>query len=166
VPRAKAAAEPSAKPARRHTGGVPAHVPTKESRGLVTLLAGFGVPQPMICRQVGPVTEKTLRRHYATELALGAAQATSKVAETLYKQATSGANTAATIFWLKVRAGWSEKVQVEGDLKASGSVEHRHSGEVSVVMTAEQRAAILAAVRAQVRTEDDEGGGGGGASGA
>lgn len=163
MPARKARAAPLVKPKRRKTGGVPAHVPTDQTRGLVTLLAGFGVPHIMIGRQVGGISDVTLRKHYAPELALGAAQATSKVAETLYKQATSGLNTAATIFWLKVRAGWSEKVVVEGDVKSSGKVKHEHSGEVSVVMSAEQRAAIFAAVRAQAAKDDDEDGGGGAA---
>lgn len=38
----------------------------------------------------------------------GRAKASAKVTQSLFKQATSGKNTAATIFWLKVRKGWKE----------------------------------------------------------
>jgi predicted DNA-binding protein (UPF0251 family) len=44
----------------------------------------------------------------ADALLKGEAIAASKVANSLFKQATSGKNTAATIFWLKVRKGWKE----------------------------------------------------------
>ncbi len=35
------------------------------------------------------------------------------MAQTLYQQATKPGNIAATIFWLKARAGWREKHAVE-----------------------------------------------------
>jgi len=38
----------------------------------------------------------------------GKAQADAQVTQSLFKQAISGKNTAATIFWLKCRKGWKE----------------------------------------------------------
>ena len=57
------------------------------------------------------IEEKCLRRHYRDELDVGIGQANAAVASNLFRIATgegSGAVTAA-IFWLKTRAGWSEK---------------------------------------------------------
>ena len=42
------------------------------------------------------------------ELDRAATEANAQVAQSLYQQATSGKKTGATIFWLKVRAGWRE----------------------------------------------------------
>ena len=42
-----------------------------------------------------------------------AAEANAQVAQSLYQQAISGKNTAATIFWLKTRAGWRESPAIE-----------------------------------------------------
>jgi transcriptional regulator with XRE-family HTH domain len=45
----------------------------------------------------------------------GAADAAGAVMNSLFKQATSGKNTAATIFWLKCRKGWKEPAVSEHD---------------------------------------------------
>src|SRR5436305_1514743 len=55
------------------------------------------------------VDPKTLRRHYRQELDRGAAEATAKVAQSLFQMATVEKNVAAAIFWMKARAGWREK---------------------------------------------------------
>ena len=74
-------------------------------------MAGHGIPQPEIAEAVG-IDPKTLRKYYAKELRGATTIANARVAESLFKQATDG-NTAAAIFWLKARAGWREKVDVE-----------------------------------------------------
>ncbi|MGD0301262.1 MAG: hypothetical protein ABSE86_29650 [Bryobacteraceae bacterium] len=83
--------------------------PTDELRRLVKSLSAFGVPQKEIARRIGIRSTKTLRAHYRTELDRGALEANMSVTQTLYKMATSGNHPVATLFWLKVRAGWQER---------------------------------------------------------
>lgn len=93
------------------------HEPTDETRRLARTLSGLGVPQESICHIIG-VSKPTLHAHYRTELDLGMAEANAKVSGALFKLIEQG-NVAATIFWLKSRCGWSEKVQTEqvGDIR-------------------------------------------------
>ncbi len=86
--------------------------PTEEQRRTVQAMSGFGIPQADIATllEVGP---KTLRKHCRRELDRGSIEATAKVAQTLFQMATSGQNTAAAIFWMKARAGWREKHEVQ-----------------------------------------------------
>jgi len=86
--------------------------PTDDQRRMVRALSGFGVPHDDIGRIV-KCSPPTLRRRFRDELDLGSAEANAKVAQTLYQQATTPGNVAATIFWLKARAGWREKQVVE-----------------------------------------------------
>lgn len=53
---------------------------------------------------------KTLRKHYRQELDFGHTKANARVAEFLYRKATTEGSQAVTaaIFWLKTRAGWRE----------------------------------------------------------
>ena len=93
----------------RSGSGRPAHVPTDDSRNMVESLSGFGIPQDEIARLVG-VDPKTLRFHYADQIELGGIKATAKVAQNLFTMACKPTREglSAAIFWLKVRAGWSE----------------------------------------------------------
>ncbi|CAE6857058.1 hypothetical protein R75461_07770 [Paraburkholderia nemoris] len=89
--------------------------PTDEQRQIVEHLAGLGIPQPDMCALVldargKPVCERTLRNHFARELAQGEVRANSRVAQSLLKKATGG-DTIAAIFWLKCRARWKETAQ-------------------------------------------------------
>ena len=86
--------------------------PTDDQRRLVRALSGFGVPHDDISRIV-KCSPPTLRKRFRDELDLGNAEANAKVAQTLYQQATTPGNIAATIFWLKARAGWREKQVME-----------------------------------------------------
>jgi hypothetical protein len=86
--------------------------PTEEQRRLVRALAGFGIVHDDIAKQVG-CEPKTLRKHFREELDRGSVEATAKVAQSLFQMATTGKNVAAAIFWMKARAGWREKSQVE-----------------------------------------------------
>jgi hypothetical protein len=93
----------------RSRAGRPAHVPTDETRNLVESLSGFGIPQDEIARLVG-IDPKTLRFHYADQIEMGSIKATAKVAQNLFTMACKPTREglSAAIFWLKVRAGWSE----------------------------------------------------------
>jgi hypothetical protein len=82
---------------------------TEENRRAVRGLAGYGLRHDQIARVIGLRSPRTLRKYFSSELASGAAEANAQVAQTLYKMATSGQHAAATMFWLKTRARWSEK---------------------------------------------------------
>ncbi len=85
------------------------HESSEETRRTVQAMAGYGIPHDDIGTVVG-VSPHTLRKHYAKELASGHIVANSKVAQNLFKIATGEGREAVTaaIFWLKVRAHWSE----------------------------------------------------------
>ena len=86
--------------------------PSDDQRRLVRALAGFGIIHDDIARQVG-CEPKTLRKHFRDELDRGSVEATAKVAQSLFQMATTGKNVAAAIFWMKARAGWKEKHEVQ-----------------------------------------------------
>lgn len=93
--------------------GRPEFAPTPEQRRLVKALAAVGVSQVDIATVVD-IDVKTLRKHFRTELDVGAIEANAKVAQALFKRATEekgSAGVQAAIFWLKVRAGWRETDQ-------------------------------------------------------
>jgi hypothetical protein len=75
-------------------------------------MAAYGVPELDVARVLG-IDPKTLRKHYRDELDTGHIKATAKVAEFLFKKATTEGTQAVTaaIFWLKTRGGWREAPQ-------------------------------------------------------
>ena len=87
------------------------HKPTVETRTKVNVLASVGTPQDQIALVIG-ISKNTLIKHYRKELDTAMTMANAQVAQSLYQQAKSG-NTAAAIFWLKCRAGWVDKQQIE-----------------------------------------------------
>lgn len=86
--------------------------PTEEQRRTVKAMAGLGVPHDGIAVLL-EVDPKTLRKYFHTELERGSVEATAKVAQSLFQMATQGKNVAAAIFWMKARAGWREKQEVQ-----------------------------------------------------
>lgn len=94
------------------------HIVTDETRRRVRNLAAVGVTHLDIARVIG-VSGVTLRKYYRDELDNAAIEANSSVAGKLYQQCMEG-NTSAMMFWLKTRAKWSERHEVE------------HSGEVGL----------------------------------
>jgi hypothetical protein len=84
-------------------------MPTKETQDMVESLSGFGIPQEEISKFIG-IDPKTLRLHYAEQIELGGIKATAKVAQNLFSMACKPTREGlqAAIFWLRVRAGWSE----------------------------------------------------------
>ena len=83
-------------------------VPTEEQRRTVRAMAGYGMPQMDIGTFLD-IDAKTLRKHFTRELEMGSIEATTKVAQSLFRMATEGGSVAAAIFWMKARAGWREK---------------------------------------------------------
>src|SRR3954447_25384099 len=89
-------------------GGRPPRHFIAEDRNQAEMLSGIGLPHRQIAVLIG-CDEKTLRKHLGEELQGGDAKETAKVAQCLFSKAMSG-DTASMIFWMKVRAGWSERV--------------------------------------------------------
>ena len=87
-------------------------LPTDEQRRMTRAMAGFGVPHDDIARVVR-CSPPTLRKWFRHELDVATIEANARVAQTLFQQATTPGNIAASIFWLKARAGWREKQAVE-----------------------------------------------------
>ena len=94
--------------------GRPQHQPDEKSRKFVEAMSAAGLTQEEIGRIVG-ISDPTLRKHYAKELATAAAKANAMVGESLLNQAIGGpgrnwkqASTAAAIWWSKTRMGWKE----------------------------------------------------------
>lgn len=94
------------------------HEPTSDTRTKVNVLASVGTPQDQIALVIG-ISKNTLIKHYRKELDTAMIMANAQVGKSLFQQAKNG-NTAAAIFWLKCRAGWVDKQQIE------------HSGQIQV----------------------------------
>ncbi len=86
--------------------------PTDEQRKTVRAMSGFGIPHDDIATLL-EIDPKTLRKHFRRELDRGSIEATAKVAQSLFNMATVDKNVAAAIFWMKARAGWREKHEVQ-----------------------------------------------------
>lgn len=87
------------------------HIPSDEQRRLVESTSGLGLPHEQIAALIG-IDDKTLRKHYRTELDEGKAKASSQIAKTLYNKALGG-DTTALIWWTKSQMRWSETVRQE-----------------------------------------------------
>ena len=87
------------------------HEPSKESRQLVQLHATIGTRQDIIAGVLG-IDKKTLIKYYREELDYAMARANATVGGALFNKATKG-DTAAMIFWMKTRAGWREKHEID-----------------------------------------------------
>jgi len=88
-----------------------AHKPDDKTRRAVEQMAAVGIPQLDIAA-ILDITDKTLRKHYAKELATATSRANANIGGMLYKKAMDGDLTA-MIFWMKTRAKWNEKNSLE-----------------------------------------------------
>lgn len=75
------------------------------------MIAG-GIEQDNIATALG-ISRPTLRKHYKEQIASAAHKANAQVVAALFKNATTGKNVIAQIFWTKVRMGWREVQTVE-----------------------------------------------------
>ena len=82
------------------------HKPPEKSRAQAQQAAGLGLPHDQIGALLG-ISDKTLRKYYETELALGKATASASIAKTLYNKAMKG-DTTAMIWWTKAQMAWGE----------------------------------------------------------
>lgn len=87
------------------------HVPSDASRALVRLHVAIGTTREVVAKVLG-IDLKTLRKYYSEELALATAQANATIGGALFNKAKGG-DTTAMIFWLKTRARWREKEEVQ-----------------------------------------------------
>ena len=95
--------------APKGTFGQPKFVPTPAHHAQVLASAGVGSPHGLIASNLG-ISEDTLTRHFADELAKGRARAIEQMAKTCYARAL-GTGVGAHVlmmFWLKTQAGWKE----------------------------------------------------------
>lgn len=83
------------------------HEPNKATRDTVSLHALVGTPQEVIAGVLG-IDAKTLRKYYREELDHALAKANATIGGTLFNKAKNG-DTTAMMFWLKTRAGFSER---------------------------------------------------------
>jgi hypothetical protein len=95
--------------------------PTEEQRKTVRGMSGFGIPHDDIAT-ILDIDPKTLRKHFEWELKRGSIEATAKVAQSLFNMATVDKSVAAAIFWMKARAGWREKHDVNVDVSGTVNV--------------------------------------------
>lgn len=108
------------KPTQKKNGGArpgagrPPFVPTDAERRQVETLSGIGLPMDQIAVLVRDgISVDTLRAHFDAELKSGKAKANSQVAQTLFKKATGGSETA-MIWWTKSQLRWSERHEITG----------------------------------------------------
>lgn len=84
----------------------PKHVPTDETRHLVSSLVANGLTQEQIAHALR-ISEPHLRKVYRQELDCGFTDIYAKISHTLVQRALDGEK-ACMIFWLKTKAGWRE----------------------------------------------------------
>ena len=101
---------PGKKRAPRNGEGRPAKKFTEEQRETILAMARVGITHVKIAEVMG-TTNKTLRKHCQKELDFGSLLATAAVGSKLYDLAIDG-NVAACIFWMKARAGWTERSEL------------------------------------------------------
>lgn len=75
---------------------------SEENKKKIRLMSGYGLRDEDIAN-ICDISQASLRDHFSQELKIGRSRAFNKVAKTAFRMATSGKDTAMTIFWLKVR---------------------------------------------------------------
>lgn len=121
---------PYGKPGNSYVPGK-AYSFTDEQRQRVKMFSAVGVPHKEIAT-VLKIDEKTLRKHFREELDTGAAEANAQVGGRLFKLAMEG-NPIACIFWMKARAGWVDRREVN------------HNHNIGPMMSHEERLEALGA---------------------
>lgn len=104
------------------------HEPTNETRQYARSLSALGQSQEDIAVIVG-VSEKTLRKHYASELQEGAAEANAAVVGFLMDKIKEG-NVAAMIFFDKAQGGKRETIREEVFGSGSGAIKMGANGGI------------------------------------
>lgn len=107
------------KPNGKNATGRTEFKPTNEQRNMVATLSACGFTQEDLCKLVASsikgsqtIDVKTLKKHFSDELDTGKVKANAKVAATLYNMASSGQNTAATIFYCRTQLKFNTRVEL------------------------------------------------------
>jgi len=85
--------------------------PTDDDYAKVEEMVTIGLDQHTIAKVMG-ISNATLNKYYAHNLAVGKEKRTARVAGVAYEMAVSGESPSMTTFWLKTQAGWSPKHHV------------------------------------------------------
>ncbi len=104
----------TAKKPKKITKGRPTFKPTEAQRTQVTSLSGYGLTAEQICAIID-VSRGTLFKYFQKELKEGDAKALGRVSQTAFEMATSGRVPAMTMFYLKCRGKWTERIQVASE---------------------------------------------------
>jgi hypothetical protein len=89
-------------------------VPTDADRKQVEALSGYGLPVHQIAALIqGGICVDLLYEHFREEMLSGKAKANSQVAQTLFKKAMAGSETA-MIWWTKSQLRWTERHEITG----------------------------------------------------
>ena len=99
---------------KTNVGGRPPYEPTEADRNTVKTMAACGITHDEIARCLGTngIAAKTLRRHFRQELNTALTQVNALVGSQVIAAAKRG-EAWACCFWLKSRAGWKEKQEIE-----------------------------------------------------
>src|ERR1700733_14601393 len=101
-----ASSKPAAPLPTKHPANRPPHQPTKVDRDTVSVMAAGGIAQADIARCRG-ISEPTLRKHYAEELATGMTALNTMVILAHIERIKAG-DFQAIKWWQQSRMGWSE----------------------------------------------------------
>jgi len=98
--------------------GKPTHEPTELNRRMVQLGMAAGASQDAMAAVLG-ISRATLAEHYGAEIEMGTDKANLQVVARLFQHATSKdpRGIPAAIFWLKAKAGWSDKQQIDHTMR-------------------------------------------------
>lgn len=105
---------------KKRKRGRPEHKPTSITRRKVSMAAAFGMTRQEIALAIG-ITDDTLRKHYARELAEGAAKKRMEILDAQFAAAKKG-NVSAQKALLATapRAGWPPPAEVQEQPKTAG----------------------------------------------
>jgi len=130
------------------------HEPTAATRKLVEKNSGTGLPHEQIAILIG-IDDKTLRKHYARELALGKAKAHAKIGGKCFSRAMKGSDTM-LIWWTKTQMRWREERSLEISSPEGKPLGIEVSGEPELLGAYMERIARSAAERrANPRTREN-----------
>ena len=85
-------------------------LPNAKDRTQVEVLSGMGASPEYIAHHL-KITLEELNTHYPQALEHGREEANLRIAKTFFDMAESGNYPAATLAWMKMRAGWTEQAQ-------------------------------------------------------
>jgi hypothetical protein len=111
------------------------HDPTQATREVVKLHALVGTRQEVIA-DILEIDDKTLRKYYREELDQSLSKANAAIGGALFNKAKGG-DTSAMIFWLKTRAGFRERQEID-HTSSDGSMTPRVDGVTIEVISADE----------------------------